>query len=150
MIKVEKANLSHIAQIVKFQISMAMETEGVCLNAAIVLEGVKQVILDPAKGHYYVAIDDSAVLGCFMITYEWSDWRNSWVWWLQSLYIPSAYRNRHIFTQMFQYIKNQIIEDNDVCGLRLYVDKTNLSAIEIYEHMGMSGDHYQTFEWMKN
>lgn len=147
---IEKANLSHSDLIVKYQIAMALETENIHLDFITVQKGVLQVLSDSAKGHYYVAVDDRTVLGCFMITYEWSDWRNNWVWWLQSLYIPSEYRNRHIFTHMFQYIKNQIIEDNDVCGLRLYVDKTNLSAKEIYEHMGMSGDHYQTFEWMKN
>ena len=34
-------------------------------------------------------------------------------------------------------------------GLRLYVDKTNTSAQEVYTRLGMSKEHYELYEWLK-
>jgi len=34
-------------------------------------------------------------------------------------------------------------------GIRLYADKTNVAAQKTYENLGMNQDHYVTFEWMK-
>jgi len=30
------------------------------------------------------------------------------------------------------------------------VDKTNKNAQKTYENVGMNGEHYQLFEWMKD
>ncbi|OPZ57156.1 MAG: hypothetical protein BWY89_00846 [Bacteroidetes bacterium ADurb.BinA012] len=33
-------------------------------------------------------------------------------------------------------------------GLRLYVEADNVLAQQVYEAMGMDGNHYRTFKWM--
>jgi predicted GNAT family acetyltransferase len=39
--------------------------------------------------------------------------------------------------------------DPDLRGIRLYVDKTNAVAKAVYQKLGMNGEHYQMYEWMK-
>jgi len=34
-------------------------------------------------------------------------------------------------------------------GLRLYTDKSNRQAREIYEKLGMNKEHYHLYEWLK-
>ncbi len=84
-----------------------------------------------------------------LITYEWSDWRNNYVYWLQSVYVLPEKRGKGIFKQMYEYIIKQVNESDKVAGLRLYVDMKNLAARKVYAKLGMDGDHYQVFEWMK-
>jgi RimJ/RimL family protein N-acetyltransferase len=45
--------------------------------------------------------------------------------------------------------RNRVEADPDLKGLRLYVDKTNQRARNVYQRCGMSRDHYDLFEWMK-
>jgi ribosomal protein S18 acetylase RimI-like enzyme len=49
---------------------------------------------------------------------------------------------------MYQKVKEWAEQDEEVSGIRLYVDKTNQRAIEVYKRVGMNGEHYQLFEWM--
>ncbi len=148
--KITEANLEHVENIVQFQLFMAKETENMVLDNDTVMQGVKAVIEDPMKGKYLIAMEQGNVLGCCMITYEWSDWRNATIWWLQSLYITPEHRGKGVFTAMFNHIKEQIIASEKVCGLRLYVDHTNKKAQMIYHHLGMTNEHYSTFEWMND
>jgi hypothetical protein len=39
--------------------------------------------------------------------------------------------------------------DDSLRGIRLYVDRRNVRAQEVYTRLGMNGEHYQVFEWMK-
>jgi ribosomal protein S18 acetylase RimI-like enzyme len=50
---------------------------------------------------------------------------------------------------MYQHIKDLIIQDSTAAGLRLYVDLSNERARKVYQALGMNGEHYQVFEWMK-
>jgi ribosomal protein S18 acetylase RimI-like enzyme len=104
---------------------------------------------DPAKGRYYVARKGDTILGCFMTTYEWSDWRNGTIHWLQSVYVGEDYRKQGVFKYMYDYLMERIRQDPDACGLRLYVDKSNQRAMRVYESMGMDGSHYTVYERMK-
>ncbi len=149
MIVVRKGTLDDAEIISDFQIAMALETESLTLDKSTVLKGVKAVFELPAKGQYFVAVDKNKVVGSLMITYEWSDWRNQWVWWIQSVYILPAFRGKKIFTQMYNHIKMLVINNDDVSGIRLYVDLTNSNARKVYQSLGMNGEHYQLFEWMK-
>jgi len=137
------------ATIVDFQIKMALETEDLTLDVAVVKEGVAAVFLDPSKGRYFVAEEKGAIVASLMITYEWSDWRNGLVWWIQSVYVTSEFRMKGVFAQMYHYIKKQVETSPDVRGLRLYVDKRNVVAQKVYTKLGMNGAHYDTFEWMR-
>ncbi len=149
MIVVRKGTLDDAEIISDFQIAMALETESLTLDKSTVLKGVKAVFELPAKGQYFVAVDKNKVVGSLMITYEWSDWRNQWVWWIQSVYILPAFRGKKIFSRMYNHIKTLVINNDDVSGIRLYVDLTNSNARKVYQSLGMNGEHYQLFEWMK-
>jgi len=127
---------------------MARETEGLELQHDTVVKGVMAVFHDQCKGQYYVAEDNDSVVASLMITYEWSDWRNANVWWFQSVYVIPEYRRKGIFRMMYEYIKKAGVADG-IAGLRLYVDAENVRAQSTYEAMGMDGEHYKTYEWMK-
>lgn len=135
--------------IVECQLKMALETEQLQLDQTKVKKGVEAVFEDTAKGFYIVGKTDDRQVSCLMITKEWSDWRNGWVWWIQSVYVSPEFRQSGVFSMMYDYIKELAIENSSVSGIRLYVDKTNTRAQEVYRRVGMNGEHYSTFEWMK-
>jgi ribosomal protein S18 acetylase RimI-like enzyme len=149
MPKVRLAKPGDAAEIVDFQIKMAMETEDLELDFAIVEKGVRAVFQDATKGQYHVVEDEGKLISSLLLTYEWSDWRNGIIIWLQSLYVLPAYRRQGIFKQMFEYLQAQINKDESLKGLRLYVDKSNHLAQRVYEAMGMDSQHYQMYEWLK-
>lgn len=148
-IKIRKASQADIVTIANFQTAMAMETEGLVLEPSTVLAGVTAIFQDESKGAYYVCETHSKVVASLLITYEWSDWRNAVVYWLQSVYVITEYRKQGIFSDMYEFIKNIVINDPEIAGVRLYADKSNLQAQRVYEKAGMNGGHYITYEWMK-
>jgi ribosomal protein S18 acetylase RimI-like enzyme len=147
MINLRKASPDDAPAIISFQQAMAMETEDMALKQDVLTDGVMAVFSDQAKGQYYVAEEDGAVVASLMITYEWSDWRNANIWWFQSVYVIPEYRRRGIFRMMYDFVKEEGMK-NGIAGLRLYVESANLRAQKTYEAMGMNGSHYRTFEWM--
>ncbi len=149
MITIRKATIADIPFLVAIQQKLAQETENVTLDNAILHKGMQAMFDDPSKGFYNVVEDNGVVIGCHMITYEWSDWRNGLVWWLQSVYVIESYRKQGIFKLMYENIVRIIQNDSSLIGLRLYVDKTNARAMKVYESMGMNGEHYTVYEWMK-
>ena len=62
-----------------------------------------------------------------MITYEWSDWRNAPVWWIQSVYVAPAHRRKGLFKALYQHARQQA-QHAGAAGLRLYADNDNLNA----------------------
>jgi len=149
MISIQKAIPDNIELLIDFQQRLAFETENVKLDSETLRRGMKAMFDDPAKGIYYIARDGSEIIGCHMITYEWSDWRNGTVWWLQSVYVIESHRKKGVFKMMYENLINIIRLDPQIVGLRLYADKTNTRALKVYEAMGMDGSHYTVFEWMK-
>lgn len=145
---IRRATIEEASTIAKFQQMMAMETEELALDKEIISSGVKAVFDDPSKGQYFVATNNMQIQGSFLITYEWSDWRNSYIWWFQSVYVMPEYRRLGIFRKMYDFAKNAAL-DQGVAGLRLYVEVDNKRAQKTYGAMGMSGDHYTLFEWLK-
>ena len=149
MIQIHKALIAHTSIIADFQVRMARETENLNLDKAIVTQGVKAVFQDDSKGIYFIATDSDKTIGSMLITKEWSDWRNSWVNWLQSVYVIPEMRKQGVFRLMFNYLSDLINQDSDVAGIRLYVDASNKNALQVYTQLGMNGDHYKVFEIMK-
>ncbi len=147
--KIRPAEAADLPVIAGFQLQMALETEALHLNEVVLRAGVEALFNDPSKGRYFVAQTSDEIAGSLLITYEWSDWRNQSVWWIQSVFVKSEYRRKGIYTALYDYVKNLAINDDSVGGIRLYVDKTNLNAQATYRQLGMNGDHYQLFEWMK-
>jgi GNAT superfamily N-acetyltransferase len=135
--------------IVAFQLAMARETEEIDLDLATCTRGVAAVFDDAHKGRYFVAEDGGEVIASLMITLEWSDWRNGMVWWIQSVYVRPSHRGRRVYAGLYQHIRTLVGSTPDVRGIRLYVDRRNTAAQEVYRRCGMNGDHYQVFEWMK-
>ena len=100
-----------------------------------------------APGRYWVAELDGRVVGQLLITFEWSDWRNAMVWWVQSVYVLPEARQHGVFRTLYDTARRAAIAAG-VAGLRLYVDTTNTRAQRVYAALGMNGDHYRVFEDM--
>jgi ribosomal protein S18 acetylase RimI-like enzyme len=93
-----------------------------------------------------VAIIEGRIVGCLMITYEWSDWRNGVQWWLQSVYVDSEYRRIGVFNRLYEFVKKQAFSKKYVTGIRLYVDKSNQKAMTTYKSLGMQPTNYLIYE----
>ena len=150
MITIQKAERQHIDTLIDFQQRLAYESEEVVLDGSTLRKGMEAMFADPGKGLYYIALDGEQIVGCHMITYEWSDWRNGMVWWLQSVYVTESYRKKGIFKMMYDNVISMIKKDPNLIGLRLYVDKSNERAMKVYGAMGMDGSHYTVYEWIKD
>ncbi len=149
MITIRDAVESDIPAIVSFQERMAFETEEISLETQILQKGVKALFDNPLKGKYFVSIDEKRVIATLLITYEWSDWRNRTIFWIQSVFVDPIFRRKGVYRQMYEHIQKLAEKDETVGGIRLYVDRSNSNAQMTYTSLGMNGEHYQVFEWMK-
>lgn len=123
--------------IAEFNRRLAYESEHKHLDIDVVRKGVAAVLADRNKGRYFLAVEDGQVRGQASITYEWSDWRNGWIWWLQSVYVHAEARRHGVFAALYQHIRQTARGEGDVIGLRLYVEKDNATAQATYRKMGM-------------
>lgn len=149
IIEIRKARGSDRDSIVRFQEDMAWDTEHYKLDHDTVSKGVEAVLNNEALGIYYVAVIKNEVVGSLLTTYEWSDWRNGTVLWIQSVYVDSSHRKKGVYGALYNHIKSLVALDESLKGIRLYVDESNRSAQEVYARLGMNGEHYRVFEWMK-
>ncbi len=149
MIEIRQGRRKDASNIVDFQIRMAKETEDFALDRPTVEKGVQAVFDDPHKGAYWIAELDNEVVGCLLTVPEWSDWRNGTVLWIHSLYVIPSARRRGIFRMMYETLKTAVEQSADLRGLRLYVERENERAQKTYNAMGMDGNHYKMFEWMR-
>jgi ribosomal protein S18 acetylase RimI-like enzyme len=140
------AQKSDVDALVEFNQAMAIETENKRLDTAILRPGVEGVFADANKGFYVVADDGIKIIGGLMVTFEWSDWRNAWFWWIQSVYVLPEARGQGIYSSLYEFVKKKAEEAGNVCGYRLYVEKDNLRAQRIYEKSGMEASHYLMYE----
>lgn len=132
--------------LVEFNQAMAQETEGKQLDGDVLTQGVSAVFDDANKGFYVVADDEGTIVGGLMVTFEWSDWRNAWFWWIQSVYIRPEYRGQSIYSKLYDFVKEKALEQGNVCGFRLYVEKENVHAQAVYKTLGMDETYYLMFE----
>lgn len=136
---------SDIDAITQFQVDMAFESEGAKLDDDTVRNGVTAVMNDRNKGVYLVSRNGGKVVASLMITREWSDWNSEWYWWVQSVYVMPEHRGRGLFRAMYAKVK-ELAAQNGVSQVRLYVERTNLSARQVYERVGMRECHYLMYE----
>lgn len=146
---IRKATLQDAETLAANQVAMAMESEGMALDPATVKQGTLAYLTDESLGTAYVAETDGRIVGSLLVTREWSDWRNAWVWWIQSVYVVPAFRPRRLQGSL-QLFTATGTGAGGRTGLRLYVDKNNLSARSVYHRLGMTHEHYVTYEWMKD
>ena len=145
------ARESDIPALVEFNQAMAFETEHKTLNEVVLTAGVTAVFGDPAKAFYVVVEDSGNVAAGLMVTTEWSDWRNGWFWWIQSVYVRPEHRGSGLYGKMYEFVKSKAAEAGNVCGFRLYVEKENEKAQRVYEKLGMDRTYYLMYEEaMKN
>ncbi len=145
IVTVRRATGNDIPFLVSNNLAMAKETENKLLDEKILTRGVRAFFEDDRYGFYCVAEIGGQPAGQLMITYEWSDWRNGVFWWIQSVYIPPAFRRKGVYSELYQFILAAAKTDR-ACGIRLYVDKDNLQAKKTYKHCGMQEAHYELFE----
>lgn len=146
---IRKARIDDLETIVLFNKLMAYETEGLELSEEILNAGVKAALSDSSKASYWVYELDGEVVGQAMVTKEWSDWRNGEIWWIQSVYVDKLYRKRKIFSSIYEHLKDLVSLDENIAGLRLYVEKDNTNAQNTYKKLGMGETHYRLYEWIK-
>ena len=125
---------------------LARETEDKALDPAKRRPGVDALLAAPAKGRYYIAEIGREPVGQLMFTTEWSDWRNGFFWWIQSVYVIPAARRAGVFTALFGHLERRARADATVCGLRLYVDRANEAAQRTYRRLGLDATHYALME----
>jgi GNAT superfamily N-acetyltransferase len=147
-VQVRIAELKDIETIADLNTTMAWETERKQLNPSTIRRGIRAVLDDSDYGFYVVAEENGEVVGCLLITYEWSDWRSGLFWWIQSLYVRPAFRRRGVFKQLHDFVKAQALRRPDVCGIRLYVEQSNHVAQDAYDRIGMKPTTYQMYEEM--
>ncbi len=145
-VNIRQANDHDAQTIAGFNSLMAIETEGKTLQPEIILSGVQNMIANPAYGYYLVAEQDGQVVGSLMITRQWSDWRNSMFWWIESVYICKEYRRQGIYRQLYNKVKTLAEKDGNICGFRLSVEKDNLKAQQTYQSLGMTKTDYLIYE----
>ena len=145
-IVVRRAAAADVAVVCEFNRLLALETEGKTLDPERLLSGVTAVLNDADKGLYFLALEGTQVLGQMGLTYEWSDWRNGWFWWIQSVYVRSAVRRRGVCSLILEHIRQAARADPLVIGLRLYVERDNTRAQATYQKMGLEWTTYQVME----
>lgn len=150
-INVRQGQLAELETLAQMQVAMAAETEPFRLDIAVVREGVRAVFLDSSKGTYWVAESPSGeVLGMLLTVPEWSDWRNGTVLWIHSVYTAPTARGQGVYRALYQHLQNEVQTHESLRGIRLYVEKSNRRAQSVYQKLGMSNEHYDMYEWMKN
>lgn len=128
-------------RLVAWNAAMARETEGRTLDVATLARGVGAVLDDPGKGYYLVAERAGSPLGGLLVTFEWSDWRNAPLWWLQSVYVEPDARGQGVFRALFAAVRERA-EAAGAAALRLYVERGNQRAQRVYQARGMRPSHY--------
>jgi GNAT superfamily N-acetyltransferase len=147
-LSIREALATDLAAIVEFNRLLALETESKTLDPEVLTRGVSQAIADPDRIRYWVAITTASrhPAGQAAITREWSDWRNGWIWWFQSVYVAESYRRHGVFRALYRHIHAAARSQPDVIGLRLYVEDANHRAQLTYQALGMKPGGYSVYE----
>lgn len=141
-ISIRRAAPADLDAVAEFNRLLAWESEGKRLDPAVLRRGVAAVLADPHKGFYTLAEQDGAAVGQVLITFEWSDWRDGWYWWIQSVYVRAEARRGGVFRALFDHLQREAVADPTVIGLRLYVERDNARGRRTYESLGMAEEPY--------
>ena len=144
-ITIRTASTADIDFLVECNAAMALETEHKTLDRAVLERGVAAVFDDHRRGFYLVAERDGEKVGCLLITYEWSDWRDGDWWWFQSVYVVPQARRCGAFRALYAEVERRARATPRVVGLRLYVERDNAGALRTYVSLGMEEEPYRMF-----
>ena len=148
-LSIRKGRLADAGAISRFNQAMALETERKALIADVVDAGVLRLLNEPSLGFYVVAAHGNRIVGCLLVTKEWSDWRNGLFWWIQSVFVEADWRRRGVYRALYEFVQTSADADGGVCGFRLYVEKDNAVAQETYAALGMAPTDYLIFEQLQ-
>ncbi|MBI2394528.1 MAG: GNAT family N-acetyltransferase [Deltaproteobacteria bacterium] len=143
--RIRPADPRDLETVARANVALARETEGLSLDLERALCGVRAALEDPSRGRYLLAEVGGAVVGQLLITREWSDWRDGWYWWIQSVWIEPDTRRRGMFRALYA----RVLEDarkEGVLAVKLYVDRGNARAQATYRALGMVRARYDLFE----
>jgi GNAT superfamily N-acetyltransferase len=145
---IRQAGLSDLPEIAEFNRLLALETEAKVLEPDVLTRGIAQALAEPDRIRYWVATIPGSLhlAGQAAITREWSDWRNGWIWWLQSVYVAETYRRQGTFRALYRHIRESALAHADVIGLRLYVEDANKRAQKTYQSLGMTPGGYSVYQ----
>ena len=136
------------AALAEFNQAMALETEARSLDPETLRLGVETALHGSHHGFYVVADTGREIAGALLVTCEWSDWRNGWFWWIQSVYVRPEHRRRGIYRMLHDFVRDRARSAGDVVGLRLYVERDNTNAQRTYAALGMNETPYRMYEEM--
>ncbi len=139
------AQSQDLAHLVGFNQSLAQEIRAKEVDLKLLKSGVQAVLDDPARGFYTVVGKKNQIIAAALITFEWSDWNNRWIWWLQDVYVVPQERQQGIFRRLYAHLKAQA-QAAHVCRLCLYVYEGNTAAQEAYRKLGMVPSQSLLFE----
>ncbi len=145
-LRIRDARGGDLEFIIRANSGLAMESEGVALDLALLRPGVAAVFEDPTRGRYFIAESGNWPVGQMMLTFEWSDWRNGVFWWIQSVFVEPSHRQNGVFSALYRHVSELAAASPEVCGLRLYVDRSNSRARSIYRHLGLYESNYEVME----
>jgi ribosomal protein S18 acetylase RimI-like enzyme len=143
---VREATIEDAATIAAFNTAIAAETEDHILDQDLIAAGVREVLADGSKGRYWVAESEHEIVGQIMVTYEFSDWRNGVIWWIQSVYVRDDQRRKGVFSALYRHVESLSRANDDVVGIRLYVEQSNQRAQDTYSSLGMTMRDYRIME----
>ena len=149
-VSIRSGGAEDVATIVAFNRAMAWETEGRDLPLAHATAGVEGLFLHPHYGFYLVAEASGEPVGSLLVTFEWSDWRNGLIWWIQSVYVKPEWRRRGIYRMLYTAVKQRAQGEGKVRGFRLYVEKDNRIAQQTYAALGMREAPYKIFQELED
>jgi GNAT superfamily N-acetyltransferase len=144
---IRAARAEDLEALVAGNMALAEETEPVRLDMQTLRQGILALLESRAPGRYWVAELEGRVVGQLLVTFEWSDWRNRMVWWIQSVYVAPDARGRGVLRTLYDVARREALAAG-AGGLRLYVNTANQRAQAVYAALGMNGDHYRVFEDM--
>ena len=145
-VKIRDALRSDVKTLIEFNLKMAWETEGKQLDADVLTAGINAAFNNPVHGFYLVAEADGTVAGSLLVTTEWSDWRNGVFWWIQSVYVLPDFRRKGVYRALYREVRERAGQSLQVCGCRLYVERSNHAAQATYNRLGMRDTGYRVFE----
>ncbi|GAB3737272.1 GNAT family N-acetyltransferase [Luteimonas pelagia] len=152
---VRDAIAADVPLLARWAVAMADESEGRALDPATVSAGIAAAVADPVRGRVLVAMREAPAAGrelvalpagTLMVTREWSDWRNGWWWWIQSVYVPPEHRRHGVFATLYRHVEAEARATPGVAGLRLYVERDNAAALSTYGALGMEDAGYALLE----
>jgi GNAT superfamily N-acetyltransferase len=145
-VAIRSARTADLDFIVDCNARLAQETESKQLNARVLRMGVQSALDSEHKGRYFIAELESQPVGQLLLTHEWSDWRNGFFWWFQSVYVVREARRHGVFAALYRHVEELARNSPEVCGLRLYVEQHNHNAQQIYQRLGLTLTAYQVME----